>query len=271
MRKLLIALTMLAACGSANHLREAQQDFSAAAALENKVRFWNSDRANSGAEAMRSVQIQNLYASVLLSLDKISASDKAQLQADGLWGSALSLRALTYWRLGQFDKALVTADQVTNEVGAQVLPRDGAMMAALPGLIRVDESNARHDEIKALRRQANRDAEITAKFERVVALTTDKESGAVAIIQRARDGLNDKDHPAHSYLIQSQLAAYRNYQSAYQMKNLDAVPAGDDATVAAQEQLAELKRVLALDPALSSANLDAIIGKWVQLARLTAP
>jgi len=89
MRKLLIALTMLAACGSANHLREAQQDFSAAAALENKVRFWNSDRANSGAEAMRSVQIQNLYASVLLSLDKISASDKAQLQADGLWGSAL--------------------------------------------------------------------------------------------------------------------------------------------------------------------------------------
>jgi hypothetical protein len=270
MRSLLIALTLLAACGGTNHLRDAQRDFSEAARLENKTRFQAPSAPDAGAELGTSVEIQNLYAGVLLSLDRITSQDKARLQADGLWGSVLSLRAMTYWRLGQFDKALKAADDMTDEVGDQALPRDAVMMAALPGLIRVDESNL-HDEIRAFKRQPDTKAKIEAAFDRLTALTIADKTGAIAIIQRARNGMNDKDHPVHIYLIQSQLAAYRNYQSGYQLKNQDLVPSSDPAKTTAEDLLKELKRLLAADKSTDGTVDEAIITKWVDLTKLSAP
>jgi hypothetical protein len=55
--------------------------------------------------------VRSGYASALLSLGKLEPKDQQSLQQDSLWSTALSLRALCQWRLGQYDQALNSANQ----------------------------------------------------------------------------------------------------------------------------------------------------------------
>ena len=76
------------------------------------------------------------YASALLSLEKLANNqDETRLRKDGLWGSALTLKALSQWRLGQYDQAIATAQLAKQSAGDQTYPRDLALITALPGLV----------------------------------------------------------------------------------------------------------------------------------------
>jgi hypothetical protein len=247
-----LLLAVAAGCASVNRLREAQDAFNQAATAENALRF--DARA---ADAVASLgAVRSGYASALLSLDKLENSkDQARLRNDGLWGTALTLKALTQWRLGQFDKAIATAALAKQNAADQIYPRDQAVVTALPGLVKTDQAfskillpNAPPADVEALLIGGN---------------------GAVANIQSGRDQV-EKDHPVQVYLLQAQLAAYRNFQVAQdRLNNHATVPANHPARAHANAQLKELDRLLKLQKAgPAGANL---INYWIELCTLDAP
>ena len=189
---LALLVVLAVGCASVNHLREAQDSFNQAADAENALRF-----DAKAADAVASLgAVRSGYASALLSLDKLETSkDQTQLRNDGLWGTALTLKAMTQWRLGQFDKAIATAELAKQSASDQIYPRDRAVTTALPGLVKTDQAY-------------NKILLPTTPLADVEALLIGG-NGAVANLQSARDQA-EKDHPVQIYLLQSQLAAYRN-------------------------------------------------------------
>lgn len=248
---LILVAVLAAGCAAVNHLREAQDAFNQGAAAENVQRL----AGDSPKEALASVTAaRNSYASALLSLDKLSDSDKKSLREDGLLGTALTLKALCQWRLGLYDKALTTAAEATSIVPEQIYPRDRALLLALPGLIKTDQA---YDKI--LRRQS---------FDQVKELLVGS-NGAVANIQSVRDTVEQK-HPVQSYLVQAQLAAYRNYMVAMDTFQSHAtVPENDPARVQAQKQLQELNDLLKLSG--DDAQRKALVEYWIRLCALKSP
>ena len=251
---LLVALA--AGCASVNRLREAQDAFNQAAASENALRFDSTQPLGSASDAPASWSVaRNGYASALLSLEKIDTEDQKRLRADGLWGTALTLKALSQWRLGLFSKAIATAEEAERSAGDQIYPRDRAVLAALPGLIKTDQAYA-----KIL-------ATNTA-LANIAALLIG-ENGAVANVQTGRE-IADKNHPVQVYLIQAQLAAYRNFQVATdRLNNRATVPADHPARAKANAQLKELDAVLKAQKA-GQPGQD-LVNYWSQLCALDLP
>jgi hypothetical protein len=205
---LVLVTTLVVGCASVNRLREAQESFNQAAALENELRFDAARQEGSvQAQVAQNTTIQNGYASALLSLDKLEATDVERLKQDKLWGNVLALKALTQWKLGLFDRARDTAREV-QQVGAdQVFPRDRALLLALPGLLKTDEAFAALQRVPAEPTPEQRASTLT----NVQLLAAD----AGEAIDRGR-GAVEATHPVQVYLIQARLAALRNLQSAHE-------------------------------------------------------
>lgn len=138
MRAILIGITSLllvAGCTSVNHVRDAQAAFSDAAAAENASRF-------EPGFASESVAASAGYAAALASVDRLESDSDAlnQAKADELWGVMLAIKAMAHWRLQHWDEANAAA--TTARQSQQLAPRDAALMAALPGLIKNDQAVA---------------------------------------------------------------------------------------------------------------------------------
>jgi tetratricopeptide (TPR) repeat protein len=241
---------LVAGCASVNRLREAQDSFNQAAAAENAARF----DANPSDTAASLASVRSGYASALLSLGKLEPKDQQSLQQDGLWSTALTLKALCQWRLGQYDQALTAANEALNTSTNQVYPRDAALLGALPGLIKTDQGYS-----KIL---------TNAPFADIQALLTG-DNGAVANLQSAR-ALVDKDHPVQIYLIQAQLAAYRNFQVAQdRLNNHVPLDPGHPARTNAVAQLKELDRLLKVHK--PGASGQELVTYWQKLCGLPPP
>jgi hypothetical protein len=263
---LILIAVLTSACASVNHLREAQDAFNQGAAAENAQRLAGS----SPKDALASLTAaRTSYASALLSLDKLSDSDKQSLRSDGLLGTALTLKALCQWRLSFYDKALATAGEATSGVPEQIYPRDRALLLALPGLIKTDQAYAKIQLQQAfLKPSSNEDRPKPQSFDDVKGLLVGS-NGAVANIQSAR-GAVGKDHPVQSYLIQAQLAAYRNYLVAVDtFQNHATVLPNDPARVEANTQLRELNEFLKLSG--DDAQRKALVQYWARLCALDLP
>jgi len=245
-----VAAALVTGCVSINRLREAQDAFNQAAAAENAVRIDATP-----AEATASLtSISSGYASALLSLNKISSGDEQSLQSDGLWGTALTLKALCQWRLGQYSAALSNAEVAQEFATNQIYPRDQALLIALPGLIKTDQA---YTKILG-----------GAPFADVEALLVGP-MGAVSDLQKARASV-DKNHPVHVYLIQAQLAIYRNYTVAEDRLNHQAtVPANSPARANAVSQLAELNDLLKKQKADGPSR--QLVTYWAYLCGLGPP
>ena len=257
---------LLAACQSTNRLREAQDSFNAAAALENSAQL-EPLFGKPGLEAQLQKPAQNAladlstarsgYAAALLSLKRIAGKDLDQLKADKLWGAALALQALTEWRLGKYDDALHTADDAASKAGDQLYPRDAAVLTALPGLIKIDLA---YDRIAAMTNGSPANSNLlTEVARRLVGVPGEKDESAVKDLQEARKKAGPT-HPVNLYLMQAQLAAFRNYQVAFKRTH-DANPdSNDPAKKEAQNNLFELQdllKKLAAGPAG-----DSIVSSW---------
>ena len=231
---LVVVAALAAACSSVNHLREAQESFNEAAALETTLRFDTAlAEGPTQAPLARSATVQNGYASALLSLDRLESGDVDRLKRDGLWGNVLALKALAQWKLGLADEAQRTATEIHHGGAGPVHPRDRALLLALPGLIKTDEAYAALQRLPAEPGPTQRAATLR-NVQRLVA-------DAGEAIDRGR-GAVDPAHPVHVYLIQARLAALRNLQVAHERLGdgeARTLPAGRRAEV--QRGLKELR------------------------------
>ena len=247
----LVFLVLLAAgCASVNRLREAQDAFSQGAAAENAQRLVPGNPADT-LTSLSSVRTS--YASALQSLEQLSADERRSLREQGLWGTALTLKALCQWRLGEYAKALATAAEAQQDTPEQIYPRDRALLLALPGLIKTDQADA-----KILQKQS---------FPEVKELLVGP-SGAVQDIQNARAAVG-AEHPVQLYLIQAQLAAYRNYMVAVHVFQNASVPDGDPARESAKEQLRQLNELL--KKSADEAQRASVVQYWAKLCSFTVP
>lgn len=254
-RRLAVCLAvalLLSGCAATNHLRDAQAAFNDGAAAENAERL-----APGEAEAALTslAAARTSYASALQSLAQLEDDGQDRLRSDGLWGTALTLKAMCQWRLGNYDAALATAHEAEANTPEQIYPRDRALLVALPGLIKTDQAYALIASHGSL-------ADVNALL---VGPT-----GAVQDLQQARAAV-DPDHPLQAYLIQAQLAAYRNYMVAAHTLNGGAtIPATDQARQAAEINLNRLNQVLNSVGA-DDAQRRTLVQYWAKLCALEVP
>ena len=232
----LLLLIFTSGCESVNKLREAQDAFNQAASIENSLKLTS---IHSGAIASLSSS-RSAYASALLSINDIGDDDIKSLKDDHLWGTVLTLKALCQWRIGLYSKALETANDAKENYTEQIFPRDLAMLMALPGLIKTDQAYAK---IKAFNKDKKDSLEIVEDLQEIKDLLTDERNGAVKDIQNARNFL-EKKHPVQIYLIQAQLAAYRNYMVALYEINNQLVDEQDPARKKANNQLKAFEELI---------------------------
>ena len=252
----LALLLALPACQSTNRLREAQDAFNSAASQDNRARLaelrlsstptglssgWNqSPGVSLDRDVAGSVSSRAGYAAALLSLDQLTSEDVAQLKDDKLWGTALTLKAMTQWRLGQFDDALNTAREAGESATGQIYPRDAALLAALPGLIEIDYAYAQLTDFRA--NPTNASAVLDTWRQRLVAVQATPPS-AVDHLQQAREKAGAEGELA-VYLTLSQLAAYRNFSEFYKAAMNSTPPANDPARDQAGYALYELDQLV---------------------------
>ena len=247
-------------CTRINHLREAQDAFNQAAHAENALRFNpvpNTEAASLSAAARTG------YASVLVSLDRLDPLEISSLKGDKLWGNVLALKALTQWRLRLYPQAKNTATAALELPGEALHPRDRTLMTALPALIRIDQVH----HFIALR-EKNENEEIS-KNDFDVNIRTPL-LNAATILDEAR-GLVAPDEPIQIYLIQAQLAAYRNLKTGYRKfspEGRDSVPSA--LKNEAQARLQDLSDVL-LATIGSGDERSNLLLYWHKLIGLNAP
>ncbi len=247
-------------CAEINHLREAQDAFNQAAHGENSLRFNpvpNSEAASLSAAARTG------YASVLVSLDRLDPQEIRRLKGDKLWGNVLALKALAQWRLRLYPQAKKTASAALELPGDELHPRDRTLMTALPALIRIDQA---HHFISLRKLKEN---EEMSKNDFDINIRTPL-LNAATILDEARK-LVAPDEPVQIYLIQAQLAAYRNLKIGYRKfapEGRDSVPG--ELKNEAQDRLQDLSDVL-LATIGSGKERSNLLLYWHKLTGLSAP
>ncbi len=136
-----IALALLTSCGHLIHLDRAQNSFNRGAELENQLRF--------NPQSDVSVSPTTYYTLAYAELGKAMANKKGLLRNDNVLASTYTLQALCEWKLKRYQKAEQSASDALEEMkkmrqrmgqDAIILPRDEALMRALPSLMEIDKA-----------------------------------------------------------------------------------------------------------------------------------
>lgn len=132
----LILSLALNSCSHLIYLDSAQQNFNRAAALDNEMRF--SPRSEVPASP-------SLYYSTAHAFAEKALQNKSALKKDDVLANAYSIKALSEWKLQQYAKAKETAAAAWREFETLekdkmlFMPRDKALMEALPYLVDMDQ------------------------------------------------------------------------------------------------------------------------------------
>lgn len=169
---LLFTLWNATACAHLIYLDQAQNSFNKGATLENRERenlgkagdSWAFDPM-AGQEAL--VNSPEMYYSVAYGQVRKALQREPKLKKNGVFSTALTIRALCEWKLGDYKNAEESAKESLKAMksnGQIRLPRDEAIMTALPGLIKTDQAFDSFMEIKsgAADEQALTNAQATA-------------------------------------------------------------------------------------------------------------
>lgn len=197
---------LLTGCAEVNHLRDAQSAFSEAARVENELRTSGSTTTEANELILES-EVRAKYASAIASIDSLTNKQISSLKSDKLWGVALTIKAMSYWRLGGYDEMDNVANLAAGLKDDEIYPRDKALLLALPGLRRVDEAQA---IVAASIKGKNQEHNEAIKKERLKAVER-LVGNAATILNQARQSVSE-EHSVRSYLIQAELAGYKNLQ-----------------------------------------------------------
>jgi len=132
----LVLLLALSSCSHLMYLDSAQQNFNRAAALDNEMRF--SPRSEVPASP-------SLYYSTAHAFAEKALQNKSALKKDDVLANAYSIKALSEWKLYRYDEAKATSRlalleyQALEEDKKLFMPRDKALMEALPSLTDLDQ------------------------------------------------------------------------------------------------------------------------------------
>jgi hypothetical protein len=208
-----------AACGVSHiqTLREAEQAFSRAAEMDNRERLDGTAPMAAAGGAVSGYRVAEGMASELI------ANKSGDLRQDNLLCTAYLIEAMSLWRLGEEDAAVHAAEQGKDCAPAasrDTVPRDRALLHAVPALVRIDQANALALNDTAGDREFDRE-----KTEIVRAL---------AILEEA-EAMVPPDHPVQGYLMNSRLAALRVWQVAITRERL-VDPRRNQELVACNEQ-----------------------------------
>jgi len=237
-------------------LREAQDAFNDAAVAESACRFDPLHplvQGNASDAVSQMLAARCNYARALSTLNQLENEDAQRLREDKLLGTALTLKALSQWRLGDYEGALRTAEKTQAEAQDQVYSRDLALLKALPGLIKAEQGYE-----KVTKKQPFKDVEELLVGPR----------GAVNDLRGAR-GCIDKDHPVQVYLIQAQLAAYRTYQVAHLQLQGKTVAVDDVHLKDAKELLGQLRGLV--EHLSAKEQADKLVIYWSRLFGWSVP
>jgi hypothetical protein len=132
---MLASLLLLSACGHLMHLDRAQNNFNQGATLENQLRF------NPQSEVSTSPYLY--YNMAYAELGK-ALKNKSALGKDDVLANAYTIKALCEWKLKMYSQAEKSADAALDEYLAlerkgMLMPRDKALMQALPFLMEIDK------------------------------------------------------------------------------------------------------------------------------------
>jgi hypothetical protein len=194
----LAVILQFGACGVSHiqTLREAEQTFSRAAELDNRERLdGTAAMAVAGGAASAYSVAEKMVRDLIL-------SKSSELRQDNLLCTAYLIEAMSLWRLGEQDAAVHVAEQGKDcapAASSDTVPRDRALLYAVPALVRIDQANALALNDTAGDREFDRE-----KTEIVRAL---------AILEEA-ETMVAPDHPVRGYLMSSRLAALRVWQVA---------------------------------------------------------
>jgi len=235
----LICWVVVTSCTQLNYLREAQNHFSDGAALENKQLFGFGTQLTASNDLERLPQSYltqpspTLYYQMALK-DVDQALAKAEdLHTDQLLGHALALKALCYWKLGQYEQALQQARDAKSVLSSQELAfdRDLATMEALEGLVATERAHLAIQELagkvatwtsepvstqQALRIFTEVEKHYTEQVGNLS--STGRLRRAIRVLEGSREYLT-KDHPMQVYLTQAQLAGLKNWLDELDLVN----------------------------------------------------
>lgn len=132
---MLASILLLSACGHLMHLDRAQNNFNQGAALENQLRF------NPQSEVSTSPYLY--YNMAYAELGK-ALKNKGALSKDDVLANAYTIKALCEWKLKMYSQAEKSADVALAEYldmerKGMLMPRDKALMQALPYLMEIDK------------------------------------------------------------------------------------------------------------------------------------
>ena len=119
----------------AGMLQDAQTLFNVASELENELTI----DPNSADAGTKNREVDSSYTAVHEKVSSLIEEERDAMTKDDLLGSAYTLKALTEWRLGLFDQANQTKEEV-NTLNVNLFPRDRALMDALPFMMQNDEA-----------------------------------------------------------------------------------------------------------------------------------
>lgn len=137
----LFSVIFIANCSYLGEYQKAQTYFNIAVEADNRQKFLTEDPARDMAS------LSNIHTNYTLAYKYISqtiSKNSKKLKADGLFGGALTIKALCEWKLRKYDSALMTSQEALSYLRAEagVPNRDLALMIAMPGLIKADQAYA---------------------------------------------------------------------------------------------------------------------------------
>jgi hypothetical protein len=257
-----------------NHLHQAQQAFNRAASIDNKSRFEPHEIVGQDKVNLNPIMDLNVarseYAAALVILRQMPDEEKQMLINDKLWGVKLTLEGLTLWKLGKYEEVFELIDWADNKATDQIFPRDAALLIALPGLMKIDLAYQKILEAKDKDNNKKKEVleDVTNKLVKMNAVDKPTIWSAVQYIKKARAKVN-KAHPVNSYLIQTQLSAYRNYKKAYTSISDSEHISVPDTSMYKKEAKYNLQDLQVLITKLKdSANSSKLVNEWGRLCNI---
>ncbi len=203
---------------------EARQVFNEAAKLENGIKLRrvfqdpqvNADNSSDPVpitpDIIKANNLKSIYQESLALLQSIDLSNEAELEKQGMLMDKLTLEALCLLRLKRFDeiepvinRAIKLSEEQNSNAGSS-RSRDSYLMQALPGLIMNDQAYAK------IPQNINSN---TSLFDEIEKMLVGPGDHALKYLSPARKAAEKNNHPVKLYLIQAELAAYRNLMGAY--------------------------------------------------------